>query len=58
MGENIRGHGLGLNIARALALAQGGDVALESSDGQWTVFVFTLPAAAVKSVETVEVPAP
>ncbi len=45
VGENIKGHGLGLNIARALALAMGGDVQLESSDGQWTVFSLRLPAA-------------
>ena len=45
VGENIKGHGLGLSISRALAEAQGGEVSLDSSDGQWTVFALRLPAA-------------
>ena len=43
VGETQSGHGLGLNIARELARAHGGDLVLERSDGQWTEFVFTLP---------------
>ncbi len=43
-GENISGHGLGLSIARALAVAQGGDVTLVRSDGEWTEFRLRLPA--------------
>jgi signal transduction histidine kinase len=43
VGEGQRGHGLGLNIARELARAHGGDLVLERSDGEWTEFVFTLP---------------
>ena len=43
-GENIAGHGLGLSIARALAVAQGGDVSLVRSAGEWTEFQLRLPA--------------
>jgi signal transduction histidine kinase len=43
VGETQSGQGLGLNIARELARAYGGDLVLERSDGQWTEFVFTLP---------------
>lgn len=43
VGEAHSGHGLGLNIARELARAHGGDLVLERSDGKWTEFVFTLP---------------
>jgi signal transduction histidine kinase len=45
VGENQSGHGLGLNIARELARAHGGDLVLERSDGEWNEFVFTLPLA-------------
>lgn len=44
-GENIRGAGLGLNIARTLARAQHGDVTLISSGDNWTEFELRLPAA-------------
>ncbi len=43
-GENISGHGLGLNIARELARAHGGELALEPG-GPETVFVLRLPTA-------------
>ncbi len=42
-GENVAGHGLGLNIARELARAHGGELTLEKSDGEWTVFALRLP---------------
>ena len=43
-GENIRGSGLGLNIARTLARAQQGEVSLRSSSAGWTEFELRLPA--------------
>lgn len=44
MGENIKGHGLGLNIARELARAHGGDLLLVRSEEGWTEFALRLPA--------------
>jgi signal transduction histidine kinase len=44
IGENIKGHGLGLNIARELARAHGGDLELTSSNPDWTEFTLTLRA--------------
>lgn len=38
VGENVPGHGLGLNLARELARLHGGDVRLVFSDGDWTEF--------------------
>ena len=38
MGENVPGHGLGLNLARELARLQGGDVRLVRSDREGTEF--------------------
>jgi signal transduction histidine kinase len=37
-GENIPGHGLGLNLARELARLHGGDLRLARSDPEWTEF--------------------
>jgi len=37
-GENIPGHGLGLNLARELARMHGGDLRLIESDEDWTEF--------------------
>jgi signal transduction histidine kinase len=38
VGENVPGHGLGLNLARELARLHGGDLRLLRSDAEWTVF--------------------
>ena len=38
MGENVPGHGLGLNLARELARFHGGDVRLVRSENDWTEF--------------------
>lgn len=42
-GENVSGHGLGLNIAHGLARVMGGDLSLTRSDGEWTEFQLSLP---------------
>src|SRR5215475_2080303 len=41
--ERVRGHGLGLSIARELARAHGGDVELVRSDSSWTEMRVHLP---------------
>lgn len=38
MGENVPGHGLGLNLARELVRIHGGDLVLSRSDEDWTEF--------------------
>ena len=38
VGENVPGHGIGLNLARELARLHGGDLRLSRSDGDWTEF--------------------
>ncbi|MEO5721348.1 MAG: HAMP domain-containing sensor histidine kinase, partial [Chthoniobacterales bacterium] len=38
VGENVPGHGLGLNLARELARLHGGDLRLVRSDAEWTGF--------------------
>jgi signal transduction histidine kinase len=42
-GENLKGHGLGLSIARELARAHGGDLRLLRSDAAGTEFELSLP---------------
>lgn len=36
--ENVAGHGLGLNVARELALLHGGDLRLKGAESDWTEF--------------------
>jgi signal transduction histidine kinase len=45
MGENISGHGLGLNLACELALLHGGELRLVSSGNDWTDFEVTFRPA-------------
>jgi two-component system sensor histidine kinase KdpD len=49
---DVRGHGLGLSIARGLAEAQGGTVRVEPRPGGGSVFTLELPAAQPLSIET------
>jgi signal transduction histidine kinase len=44
VGGEVKGHGLGLNIARELARAHDGELLLSRSDGEWTEFELRLPA--------------
>ena len=45
VGENVPGHGLGLNVARELARLHGGDLRLVRSDEEWTEFEATFRPA-------------
>jgi signal transduction histidine kinase len=47
--ENVPGHGLGLNIARELALLHGGDLRLLRSADRWTEFEVFFQSASAKS---------
>lgn len=45
-GLHARGAGLGLNICKVLVNLAGGQIRVESQQGEWCKFVFTLPAQA------------
>lgn len=45
IGGNVRGHGLGLNIARELVRAHGGEVLLVDSEPGWITLEMRLPAS-------------
>ncbi len=47
VGENMPGHGLGLNIARELALLHGGDLRLIRSADGWTEFEVSFRKSAI-----------
>ena len=42
-GLHARGAGLGLNICKVLVNLSGGQIRVESQQGEWCRFVFTLP---------------
>ncbi|MBA3833561.1 MAG: sensor histidine kinase, partial [Chthoniobacterales bacterium] len=45
-GEDVPGHGLGLNLARELMRLHGGELSLVRSDAEWTEFRALFAAAA------------
>ena len=49
---DVRGHGLGLSIARGLAEAQGGSVRFAPRPGGGSIFALELPAADTSVLET------
>ncbi len=54
-GEDVPGHGLGLNLARELARLHGGELRLVRSDGEWTEFCvrFCLAVPAAQAIGAV-----
>ena len=53
MGENVPGHGLGLNLARELARLHGGDLRLIKSDERGTEFEVRFRAARAPATRTI-----
>lgn len=51
MGENVSGHGLGLNLACELALLHGGELRLVRSADDWTEFEATFRSPPLESPE-------
>ncbi len=56
VGENVPGHGLGLNLARELARLHGGDVRLVRSDANWTEFEVRFRAVESTTVRNSDLP--
>ena len=53
--KNTQGLGLGLYIAKSLAVAQGGDLRAESTLGRGTLFQLILPLQRIKKIDQVKV---
>ena len=51
---HIKGAGIGMYIAKTLVQRSGGDIRVESEQGEYTEFIFTLPAASDKNEKTSE----
>ena len=51
---HIKGAGIGMYIAKTLVQRSGGDIRVESEVGEYTEFIFTLPAAGDKTEKTAE----
>ncbi len=49
--HNTKGSGLGLALVKHIVKAHGGDVAVESTPGEGSIFTITLPAEQVKAVQ-------
>lgn len=54
VGENVPGHGLGLNLARELARIHGGDLRLVRSDDAWTEFEVRFRCAKPSPITTAD----
>ena len=50
-GLNIKGAGLGLHICKVLVTMQGGAISVDSKEGEWTTFSFSLPEIPPKSTQ-------
>ena len=50
-GLNARGSGLGLHICKVLVNLSGGDIRVESEEGKWCRFTFSLPVGDAKKAE-------
>jgi len=53
--RQLGGTGLGLSIVKHLARSHGGDVRVESEDGQGSTFAFTVPVRATESARVTQV---
>ncbi|HJD21270.1 MAG TPA: HAMP domain-containing histidine kinase [Candidatus Gemmiger faecigallinarum] len=57
-GLNTRGSGLGLHICKVLVNLSGGEIRVESQEGEWCRFTFSLPAGDAKKGEDPKKSAP
>lgn len=55
-GLNARGSGLGLHICKVLVNLSGGQIRVESKQGEWCRFVFTLPAELPNKKNLLKIP--